>query len=120
MTSPSCVRRLGHLGTPVLGTAVLRPSGGSVPRKAKAQASAQVSYSGHPGRAEAEPDAVFADYSASGPAVWTPGTPKVTGDVQDYPQAAAPRRLNETRPMPRASAADPGRYPGSADPASGD
>jgi Mrp family chromosome partitioning ATPase len=115
----SCVRRLSHLGTPVLGTAVLRPSGGSVPRKAKAQASAQVSYSGHPVRAEAEPDAVFADYSASGPAVWTPGIPKVTGDMPDS-QAASPRRLNETRPMPRVPTTDPGRYPGSADPASGD
>jgi uncharacterized protein involved in exopolysaccharide biosynthesis/Mrp family chromosome partitioning ATPase len=111
----SCVRRLSHLGTPVLGTAVLRPSG-SAPRRARSEATVQVPYS-QAGWTEQEPDPVFAtDAPASGPAVWTPGRPKVSGDMPDYPKASAPRRVTETRPMPRT---DPGRYPGSADPASG-
>jgi Mrp family chromosome partitioning ATPase len=116
----SCVRRLSHLGTPVLGTAVLRPSG-PAPRRARSEAPVQVPYSSQAGWKEQDPDPVFAsDAPAAGPALWTPGIPKVTGDMPDYPQASAPRRLNETRPTPRMPTADPGRYPGSADPASGD
>ena len=115
----SCVRRLSHLGTPVLGTAVLRPSG-PAPRRARPEATVQVPYSAYTGRAEPEPDPAFtSDAAAAGPAVWTPGVPKATGDMPDFPQSA-PRRMKETRPMPRVSAADRDRYPGSADPASGD
>ncbi len=114
-----CVQRLTRLGTPVLGTAVLRPSG-SASRRPRTEAQVKVPYSS-PVRPEPGPDPVFAsDMPATGPAVWTPGVPKVSGDVQDYSATSAPRGPRETRPMPRVSASERDRYPGSADPASGD
>ena len=114
-----CVNRLNLLKTPVLGTAVLRPSGGGL-RRAKPEATVRVPYRGQASRPEPEPDPVFtSDMSAAGPTVWTPGVPKVSGDVHDYPSASAPRGFKETRP-PRMTAAERDRYPGSADPASGD
>ena len=114
-----CVQRLVRLGTPVLGAAVLRPSG-SVPRRQRTEAQVSVPYSS-PMRPEPEPDPLFAsDMPPTGPTVWTPGVPKVSGDLQDYSSPAAPRGPRETRPMPRVSASERDRYPGSADPASGD
>ena len=117
----SCVRRLSHLGTPVLGTAVLRP-GGPAPRKAaRPDVAVQLPYNALPRRAEPETDpAVAGESSASGSAVWTPGAPVASSDISDYTQSAGARRIKDTRPIPRVSTTDPGRYPGSADPASGD
>jgi Mrp family chromosome partitioning ATPase len=114
-----CVRRLTRLGTPVLGAVVLRPSG-SAPRRSRTEAAVSVPYSSQV-RTEPVPDPVFAsDMPPTGPTVWTPGVPKVSGDIQDYPSTSAPRGLKETRPMPRVSSSERDRYPGSADPASGD
>ncbi len=114
-----CVRRLLRLGTPVLGTAVTRPIG-SAPRRSKTEARVQVPYSTPASWAEPEVDhPVFAGDMPAAPTVWTPGVPKVTGDLQDYSSASAPRGVKETRPRPRL-ATDRDRYPGSADPASGD
>ncbi|HEX5188067.1 MAG TPA: Wzz/FepE/Etk N-terminal domain-containing protein [Streptosporangiaceae bacterium] len=114
-----CVRRLTRLGTPVLGAAVLRPSG-TAPRRQRTGVPVTVPYAG-PARSEPGPDPLFAgDMPATGPSVWTPGVPKVSGDVQDYPSAPPPRGLKETRPLPRVSTSERDRYPGSADPASGD
>ncbi len=114
-----CVRRLSRLGTPVLGAALLRPSG-SAARRPRGQAPVQVPYS-TAGRAAPERDPVFSsDMPPTGPTVWTPGIPKVSGDVTDYPPAPATRGVTETRPLPRVTASERNRYPGSADPASGD
>ncbi len=122
-----CVRRLIRLGTPVLGTAVTRAIG-SAPKRPRTEAPVQVPYStpasrpepeasGRPGGPEV--DAIFGSDMPAAPTVWTPGVPKVTGDVQDYSSPPAPRGLKETRPMPRL-ATERDRYPGSPDPASGD
>jgi Mrp family chromosome partitioning ATPase len=115
-----CVSRLTRLRTPVLGTVVLRPTGGGL-RRARPEGPVRVPYSGGISRPEPEPDPIFAsDLPANGPAVWTPGVPKVSGDSHDYPSAPAPRGVKETRPLPRVTASERDRYPGSADPASGD
>jgi Mrp family chromosome partitioning ATPase len=114
-----CVRRLSRLRTPVLGSVVLRPGGRL--RRSRPESHARVPYAGPVMRPEPEPDPVFAsDTPPSGPTVWTPGVPKVSGDRQDYPSMSAPRRVRETRPLPRMTATERDRYPGPADPASGD
>ena len=88
-----CVLRLGRLGTPVLGTAIVRPGALSA-RKAR------------------QPD-------ATAPSVWTPGTPKVSGE-RDLSATSAPGGVRETLPLPRVTATERDRYPTSADPATGD
>jgi len=115
-----CASRLTRLRTPVLGTVVLRPTGGGL-RRARPEAPVRVPYGGPVSRPEPEPDPLFAsDMPATGPTVWTPGAPKVSGDVRDYPSASAPPGVRETKPLPRVSASERDRYPGPADPASGD
>jgi Mrp family chromosome partitioning ATPase len=113
-----CVRRLIRLGTPVLGTAVLRPTGPAA-RRPRTEARVQVPYSSPASRAEPAVDPVFGSEMPAAPTVWTPGVPKVSGDMQDYSSMSVPRGLKETRPLPRV-ATERDRYPGSADPASGD
>jgi Mrp family chromosome partitioning ATPase len=113
-----CVQRLGRLGTPVLGTTILRPGPLSV-RKAAAPAP----YAGSTARATARADRISPGHAASaGPVVWTPGTPKVSGEVSDITAASksAARGVNETMPMPRFTASERDRYPSPADPATGD
>lgn len=112
-----CVLRLSRLGTPALGTTVLRPVGGA-PRRPRTEVPVGVPYSSP---ARREPDPMFgSDMPATGPAVWKPGVPKVSGDIQGYASPSAPRRQSETGPPPRVSASERNRYQGSADPASGD
>jgi capsular polysaccharide biosynthesis protein len=115
-----CSTRLTRLRTPVLGTVVLRPTGGGLRRAARSEAPVRVPYSAPPARPEPEPDPLFAsDMPGTGPAVWTPGVPKVSGDSHDYPSASAQPGVRETKPLPRVSAKERDRYPGSADPATG-
>ena len=115
-----CVRRLSRLRTPLLGTVVLRPGGGGM-RRARSDAPVRAPYAGAVVSPEPEPDPVFdGGMQASGPAHWTPGVPKVSGSTSDYSSAPAPRGIRETRPLPRVTASERDRYPGSADPASGD
>jgi Mrp family chromosome partitioning ATPase len=115
-----CVRRLSRLRTPVLGTVMLRPGGGGV-RRARSDAPVRAPYAGPVVSPEPEPDPVFGgDMQPSGPALWTPGVPKVSGNTADYSSTPAPRGVRETRPLPRVTASERDRYPGSADPASGD
>jgi Mrp family chromosome partitioning ATPase len=115
-----CVQRLGRLGTPVLGTTILRP-GALSGRKKRAKAPAP--YAGLAGRVKAQPDQVSSGQAASArPAVWTPGTPKVSGEISDFTASSpsAPRGLKETAPIPRLTASERERYRSPADPATGD
>ncbi|HEX2321325.1 MAG TPA: Wzz/FepE/Etk N-terminal domain-containing protein [Streptosporangiaceae bacterium] len=115
-----CVRRLSRLRTPLLGTVVLRRGGGGM-RRARSDAPVRAPYAGAVVSPEPEPDPVFdGGMQASGPAHWTPGVPKVSGSTSDYSSAPAPRGIRETRPLPRVTASERDRYPGSPDPASGD
>jgi Mrp family chromosome partitioning ATPase len=116
-----CVRRLGRLGTPVLGTAILRPARLSTRKPRPADASVQVPQASTASRHGTRPDQVASGQTAaSGPTVWTPGIPKVSGEMGDYPATSAPRGLKETAPLPRVTATERDRYPSSADPATGD
>jgi Mrp family chromosome partitioning ATPase len=115
-----CVQRLARLGTPVLGTAVLRPG----PLSARnARPDAPPPYAGSTRRAKAGLDQASPGLAApAGPVVWTPGTPKVSGELSDFSSSStsAPRGMKETMPMPRLAANERDRYPSSADPATGD
>jgi Mrp family chromosome partitioning ATPase len=115
-----CVRRLGRLGTPVLGTTILRPGPLSARKKL---VKARAPYAGSAARVKAQPDQVSSGQAASArPAVWTPGTPKVAGEISDFTasSASAPRGLKETAPTPRLTSSERDRYPSPPDPATGD
>jgi len=115
-----CVQRLGRLGTPVLGTTILRP-GPLSGRKARAAAPAP--YAGSTARVKVRADQVSPGHAVSaGPTVWTPGTPKVSGEMSDFSASSATpsRGVKETMPMPRLTASEGDRYPSPADPATGD
>ena len=115
-----CVRRLGMLGTRVLGTAVIP----STPATRKGQAQAQAQNAPPPDRSdlsaikryEMPPDHA----AAQQPPIWTAGAPKVPGSQPRTATAAAPRSPKETWPMPRVAATERDGFPNPADPATGD
>jgi Mrp family chromosome partitioning ATPase/capsular polysaccharide biosynthesis protein len=115
-----CVRRLNRLGTPVLGTTIVRPGALSARKARSTDASVRVPYTSAAMRPEMDLDQVPPAQSPAGPTVWTPGTPKVSGGAQDFTgtSTSAPRGPKETAPMPRVTERD--RYPSPADPATGD
>jgi capsular polysaccharide biosynthesis protein/Mrp family chromosome partitioning ATPase len=107
-----CALRLGRFGTPVLGTAILRPVRLSTRKGHQIEAT--------PGRrfqTEVDP---LSSGAATAPTVWTPGTPKVSAEMVDYSATSAPRGPQETKPLPRVTATERDRYLSSADPATGD
>src|SRR5262249_61595066 len=80
-----CASRLTRLRTPVLGTVVLRPTGGGL-RRARPEAPVRVPYGGPVSRPEPEPDPLFASgMPGTRPTLWTPGAPTGSGDGRDYP-----------------------------------
>ena len=126
-----CVRRLGLLGTRVLGTAVIP----GTPAARKSQSQGQ-NPGQNPGQNQsfsqtpsAPPPQDRSDLSAirryempqdhgSGQQapIWTASSPKVSGSQH----AAAPRNPKETWPMPRVAATERDGFPNPADPATGD
>jgi capsular polysaccharide biosynthesis protein/Mrp family chromosome partitioning ATPase len=122
-----CVRRLGLLGTSVLGTAVI--PGTPTARKSQVQVQAQ----GYSQSQRAPLPQDRSDLGASkrydmqpdrGPGqqapIWTASSPKVSGSQQRTATAAAPRNPKETWPMPRVAATERDGFPNPADPATGD
>jgi len=116
-----CFLRLSRLGTAVLGTAILRPSRLSTRKTRQAVAPAQVPQASTASWYETPLDQASAGQNAAaGPTVWTPGTPKVSGEVADFTSMPGPRGPKETMPMPRVTGTERDTYPSSADPATGD
>jgi Mrp family chromosome partitioning ATPase/capsular polysaccharide biosynthesis protein len=116
-----CVRRLGLLGTPVLGTTILRRVRLSSRPVRQADAAVRVPQASSASRHETELDQVSSGQNAgTGPSVWTPGTPKVSGETAGRTATSAPHGLGETMPMPRVTPTERDRYPSPADPATGD
>ena len=111
------VRRLGMLGTRVLGAAVIP----GTPAARKSQNQNVPPPPDRPDRGGVTRYDLPPDYVPGQQApIWTAGTPKVSGSQQHAATAAAARNPNQTWPMPRVAGTDREGFPNPADPATGD
>lgn len=128
----ACVERLARLGTPVLGTAVLK-RGPAIRRSQDVQTPQDRSDLSSISRYQMQPDRGPGQQPSPGAATWSPRTPQASSKPQPSskpppsgpPQevaglTAATHGVKETWPMPRVPATERDRYPNPADPATGD